>query len=102
MQVQNGHFRNKDLVIDYQVNENSLPDFPKTYHITDSFGEFPALTDQELRELSDEDYQTRLAAFITYIEYIHPDFDLSSYTYLPGEEPYGENTTLCPIGDIPS
>jgi hypothetical protein len=104
MQVQNGNFRRKTISVDFK-NEagQSLSGFPKQFNITDAFTQgnnnYSALSNAQFAELSDEDYNTRLAHFLLFIETEVEGLDTTDYEYEEGEEPFGEDIILCPIGE---
>lgn len=49
--------------------------YPKVYDGRLAFPGYSAITDQEARQLSTSQYNTRLAAFLSYVESIEPGFD---------------------------
>jgi len=97
--VNNGNYRCKILNVDKKLNGISMVGYPKEYYITATFNEFLALSDEQFQQLSDADYQTRLAAFYQYIDAQEGDIDSANYIYAEGEEPYGEDIVSCPIGE---
>lgn len=97
--VNNGDYRCKVLTVDKMLDGVSIPGYPKNYNITTSFPGFSSLTDEEFQRLSDVDYQTRLSAFFSYVDNTEDDIDSANYSYAEGQEPFGTNATLCPIGE---
>jgi hypothetical protein len=95
--INNGNYRAKTLTVNKTINSVSISGYPKTYNITDAFSTYDALTDEEFQRLSNEDYNTRLAAFYAYVN-SEDGCEANTYAYAEGEEPFGEDATLCPIG----
>jgi len=77
---------------------NSLAGYPKQYLITDAIPNtsYVAITVDDLRIMSDTEYQNRLTAFYNYIETEESGLDANA-AVASGYEPYGTDTTLCPI-----
>lgn len=98
--ILNGSFRRTTLTVTKTLDSVLVDDYPKEYSILDGFGSFVGLTDAEFSELSDEDYGTRLAAFMVYVEANETGLDTTDYDYESGEEPYGDDAVLCPIGQV--
>lgn len=104
MKVNNGDYRNKRITITLKDSEgNTLQGYPCNQDITNAFEydgkNYDALSDNEFAELSDAAYQTRLQDFLAYLEETFEGLDTDGYVYEPGEEPYGTDTVLCPIGE---
>ena len=97
--VNNGDYRCKILTVNKKLDGVSLPGYPKNYDITSAFGVYSTITDAQFSELSDADFQTRLAAFYSYVDTTEGDLDSSNYSYEQGQGPTGTDAILCPIGE---
>jgi len=103
MAVYNGKYRRKTFVLDKVDSEgSSILGYPKTYSITSSFtvGEitFPALTNAQFARLSEDEYNTRLAAFYAYVDANNDGCD-SENSVETGYGPTGVDAVSCPIGE---
>ena len=83
--------RATELMIDKTIAGGSLEGYPRTYRLGDSFGNHVAMTNIQLSEMPIVDYQSRLAAFKTYVESVETGVTIN----LDGA--YRENLTECPI-----
>lgn len=86
----NGMERATQLVVDKKVGGVSLSGFPHRYSLLDMFGNYIAVTRQELATMPVNTYRTRLSAFKTYIEAIETGISIDTASA------YRENTTTCP------
>lgn len=74
--------------------------YPVTYYIYNSFTDpsdsvvYPAITLVTFAQMSDTDYQTRLAAFYKYIEDENPGLDTED-DLIAGYEPEVEDSPTC-------
>lgn len=86
----NGMQRATQLVVDKKVGGASLFGYPRTYSFLDTFGNYIALSRQQLAALSITSYRARLSAFKSYIETIETGISIDI------TEAYKENTSACP------
>ena len=86
----NGMERATQLVVDKKVGGVSLSGFPHRYNLLDTFGNYIAVTRQELATMPVNTYRTRLSAFKAYIEAIETGISVDTTSA------YRENTTTCP------
>lgn len=94
----NGQYRCKTLTIDLKDAAGvSQTGYPKTYVITDAFGSYGALTDQEFQKLTSTEYNTRLADFYQYVEGLSQGLALPG-SIITGGEPTGTDLASCVIG----
>ena len=86
----NGMERATQLVVDKKVGGISLSGYPRTYSLLDTFGNFIAVTRQQLAGMSVGQYDTRLYAFKSYVEAIETGITVDV------ADARRENTTSCP------
>lgn len=110
--VYDGRTRKKTCTVDYKDSAGASVDgYPVVYDICEAFvdpgaplgGEgtptsFAAISNAQLVRMSDEDYNTRLAAFYNYIEGINAGLDRNQ-NVLPGFEPTG-TSAICVINEL--
>jgi len=101
--VQNGKFRCKTATVNYlDGNGQNLAGYPKTYNFLASFTfnsvTYPVITENQLKTMSDSDYQTRLAAFNGYLEFQNTGLNAAG-SVETGFEPHGVSPS-CPVGQI--
>lgn len=96
--VQTGGYRCTTVTVDKKDADGaSLTGYPVTESFLDAFDSEPAITELELRQMTDTQYQNRLAAFKTYLESNHSGLDHDA-ALVAGSEPNGTDSMLCPIG----
>lgn len=86
----NGMERATQLVVDKKVGGISLSGFPHRYSLLDTFGNYAAVTRQELATMPVNTFKTRLSAFKVYVETIETGISVDT------TGAYRENTTTCP------
>lgn len=80
------------LVVLKHVNGQTIPGYPKSYSILDSFGAYPAITVNEWHKMLITPRNQRIAAFKTYVrsvEGVNVDATLINEPYRPSTEPAG-------------
>lgn len=92
--IYTGMQRATELMIDKTIAGSSLEGYPRTYRLGDSFGNHIAMTNVQLAEMPIVDYQSRLAAFKTYVE------SIENGVIIELEDAYRENLTECPINQL--
>ena len=98
----NGNYRQKVLTVNKSLDSVIIDGYPKDYDITYTFAGIPALTDYQFQTLTDEEYESRLNSFMTYIEGLNLGLVTTNYEYNTGESPYGTDAITCPIGGVPN
>jgi hypothetical protein len=76
--VNNGTSRSLRVSVNKVVGGNQVQGYPKVYDGQDAFPGYAALTDEEMRQLSDVDFDTRYAAFVVYVESIEGGLDFDT------------------------
>jgi hypothetical protein len=97
--VHNGNARNKFLTIHKKdAQGNNVPGYPKYYSIVEAFshpqGNEPALTNQQLAQLSDAVYTARLNKFVQKVAEQNPGIELDVPDLKVGAVQY---TAMCDI-----
>lgn len=109
--VYDGRVRKITCTVDYKDGAGeSITGYPVDYDITDAFTDpgaplggqgtpvsYSSITNAQLARMSDENYNTRLAAFYNFIENANEGLDRSQ-NVLPGFEPTG-TSPVCVIND---
>lgn len=89
-------YRYRVLTIDKVVNGQQAAGYPLQYSITDAFTwnsvSYPALSSTDFSLLTDTDYQTRLFAFLQYLQVTEPGFSTTDIQNMPT----GVDPLLCP------
>lgn len=92
-------FRKKNISVNKTVNGQQAAGYPKDYVMTTSFTwatvTYPALSDTDFANLPNQDYNTRLGAFLLYVQSQEPGFTTSSIT----NAAYGNDPVECPDSD---
>lgn len=89
--IYTGMERATELTVDKKIGGSSLAGYPRTYKVGDSFGNFSALTKDELAQLSPDDYLDRLAGFKMYVESVETGVEINT------DDAYRENLVSCPL-----
>lgn len=79
------------LVIEKKIGETMVTGYPRSYKLTDAFGNYSAILESELALISSKDYLRRLSDFKNYVENIEVGITVNI------EEAYRENLSACPI-----
>jgi hypothetical protein len=104
--VNNGNFRAAILTVDRKSGQTSVPPYPVDYNFMNLFywnnSGYPKLTALQLAQLSDAQYNARLAAFMNYVASENPGLDVvwPDYDYDPLFAPSGVDETSCPINGV--
>lgn len=95
--INTGGYRCTTVTVDKKDADGaSLSGYPTTVSFLDAFASEPAITELELRQMSDTAYQSRLTAFKNYLEGEHTGLDHDA-SLVSGSEPYGSDSMLCPV-----
>lgn len=86
------------LVVEKKIANVTQPGYPLAYQGRNAFSYnenvYPEISIDELADLSDENYISRLADFKLYIQQLESGLNIDS---VQTNLPYEENTTACPI-----
>lgn len=97
--INTGGYRCTTVTIDKKDADGaSLSGYPVTESFLDAFDSEPAITELELRQMTDTAYQSRLTNFKAWLESNHTGLDHDA-SLVSGSEPYGTDNTLCPVGE---
>jgi hypothetical protein len=93
----NTKFRRVNFTINKKVNGSlqTSGGFPKQHAVTEAFGAFAAITDQQLEVLTEADYTTRLNGFYDFLEQTYSFYNRSQ-NLVPAS---GTDATLCPLSN---
>lgn len=90
--------RSLTINVTKKISNVVQPGYPIVYsgRMSFSYGgtNYPSITVSQLADMSDEDYNTRLAAFKLYVQNIEAGLNID---VVQSNFPFLENTTACPI-----
>lgn len=91
MSRNSGMERASMLVVDKKIGETLVAGYPRTYSLTDAFGNFTAVSESELESMTTDSYKNRLAGLKNYVQGIEVGLvvDITNA--------YRENLVSCPI-----
>ncbi len=89
--LNSGMQRGTELTVTKKIGGIEVNGYPKVYKVYEAFGNYAAITVDELAKLAVSDYQARLAAFKTYVESVETGVEVNT------GEAYVENLTACPL-----
>ena len=89
--VNTGMQRGTELTVAKKVGGVMVNGYPKAYELTDAFGNYAAVTAEELAKLAVAEYKARLAAFKEYVDSVENGVTVNT------DEAYVENLGTCPI-----
>ena len=89
--LNSGMQRGTELTVTKKIGGIEVNGYPKVYKVYEAFGNYAAITVDELAKLAVSDYQARLAAFKTYVESVETGVEVNT------DEAYVENLTACPL-----
>ena len=87
--INTGMQRGTELTVTKKIGGVMVNGYPRMYKVTDAFGNYAAVTAEELAKLAE--YQVRLDAFKTYVEGVENGVTVKT------DEAYVENLGACPI-----
>lgn len=97
--VYTGDYRAKTLdVVRLDTNAKHTYNFLNSFTLSGKV--YPAITANELAIMSETDYQTRLAAFYSWVETQEIGLNVASINIAAQYAPYGTDATSCPIGTV--
>ena len=83
--------RGTELTVTKKVGGIEVNGYPKVYKMYEAFGNYAAISVDDLAKLAAGDYQARLTAFKTYVETAETGVEVNI------KEAYVENLTACPV-----
>lgn len=89
--INTGMQRGTELTVTKKIGGDVVNGYPRVYKVTDAFGNYAAVTVEELAKLAVEEYMTRLAAFKAYVEGVENGVTVNT------DEAYRENLVSCPL-----
>ena len=89
--INTGMQRATELTVTKKIGNVTVNGYPKVYKVADAFGNYVAITTDELAKLTVAEYQARLAAFKAYVEGVEAGVVVNL------DEAYVKNLTACPI-----
>ena len=89
--INTGMQRVTELTVTKKIGGVMVNGYPRMYKVTDAFGNYAAVTAEELAKLAVAEYQVRLDAFKTYVEGVENGVTVKT------DEAYVENLGACPI-----
>ena len=66
--INTGMQRGTELTVTKKIGGVMVNGYPRMYKVTDAFGNYAAVTAEELAKLAVAEYQVRLDAFKTYVK----------------------------------
>jgi len=92
--INNGTNRSLYITVDKQVGGNQVQGYPVTYNGQNAFPGYLILTDEEVRQLSTGDFDTRYDAFEAYVESIEDGVEFDTDIVGDGATKYDPDVCL--------
>lgn len=90
--------RSLTISVTKKISDIVQPGYPITYQGRNAFSylevSYPTITYDQMIDMTDEEYNARLAAFKLYVQNIEAGLNID---VVQSNFPYLENTTACPI-----
>jgi hypothetical protein len=92
--INNGTNRSLYITVNKQVGGNQVQGYPVTYNGQNAFPGYLILTDEEVRQLSSGDFNTRYLAFVAYVESVEDGVEFDTDIVGDGATKYDPDVCL--------
>lgn len=89
--INTGMQRATELVVSKKAGDVSVGGYPRVYNLRDAFGNFIAMSNDELARMPVDSFKARVAGFKTYVESVEIGVSINA------GDAYRENLGTCPI-----
>lgn len=89
--VNTGIQRATELVVSKKAGNVPVNGYPRVYRVGDAFGNFTAISSDELARMTSEGFNARIAGFKAYVESVEVGVSINM------EDACRENMEACPI-----